>query len=477
LWRVFGNTVALSTVPFAVFLGYLFFWPVPVAPAQWSPHFDPGLSGPYVENDEISRARLLPIHWVEPALREAQRFVGVGPETVALGPDGWLYTGLCDADRVEGTDRPSCTSRGGSQGWVVRIDPRTERVERYVQTGGRPLGLAFDERGRLYIADGAQGLLRVDAPVLASPADANGRGAERFARRVASCEIPADHSVPPRRVVVERSEMRHASGELSSAREPGPQPYYTDSVALGRNPGTGEEEVWFTCPSQRWSLENIHLDGIESRGTGRVLRYSPHDQSCDQKDPLDCPTTLVADELMFANGIAIAPGRDRVWVSEWYGYRVTELTPAADQPRDALWSKRIFFDNAPGYPDNLTFEPGSEPGTGTLWVGLVILRMPIVDRFHPHSFLKDLLARLPGSAQVTRHAFAIGLDESGRLRRNLQDATGLLDQVTGVYPVGNALYFASNTAEAIGCIPRPGAVLGLDPCRPEHGKHAEAPAP
>jgi hypothetical protein len=99
-------------------------------------------------------------------------------------------------------------------------------------------------------------------------------------------------------------------------------------------------------------------------------------------------------------------------------------------------------------------------------VGLVILRLPIVDRFHPHSFLKAVLARLPGSAQVSRHAFAIGLDERGRLRRNLQDATGLLDQVTGVYPVGNALYFASNTAEAIGCIARPEAALTLDPCAP-----------
>jgi sugar lactone lactonase YvrE len=475
---VFGNTVALSTVPFALLLGYLFCWPVSVEPAQWSPRFDPALSGPYVENDEISRARLLPIHWVEPVQREAQRFLGVGPETVALGPDGWLYTGLCDADRgAAGGDRPSCVSSGGTQGWVVRVDPRTERVERYVQTGGRPLGLAFDERGRLYIADGMQGLLRVDAPVLESHGEP-AAGAERYARRVASCQVPADHSTPPRRVIVERSETRYVSGELESVRQPGPQPYYTDSVALGRNPASHEEEVWFTCPSQRWSLENIHLDGIESRGTGRVLRYSPHDPSCDQKEALDCPTTLVADELMFANGIAVAPGQDRVWVSEWYGYRVTELTPAADQPRDALWGKRTFFDNAPGYPDNLTFEPGSEPGTGTLWVGLVILRLPIVDRFHPHSFLKELLARLSGAAQVTRHAFAIGLDESGHLRRNLQDATGLLDQVTGVYPVGDVLYFASNTAEAIGCIPRPGAGLGFDACRPRaHPRHTEVPAP
>jgi sugar lactone lactonase YvrE len=348
LWRLFGNTVALSTVPVALLFGYLFFWPVPFQPAQWSPRFDPALSGPYVENDEISRARSLPIHWVEPAQREAQRFVGVGPETVALGPDGWLYTGLCDADRVPGVDRPSCTSSGGTQGWVVRVDPRTERVERYVQTGGRPLGLSFDAQGRLYIADGMQGLLRVDAPVLASHADA---GSERHARRVASCAVPADHPELPRRVVTEHLQTRFVSGERESVREPGPQPYYTDSVAIGRNPITHAEEVWFTCPSQRWSLANIHLDGLETRGTGRVLRYSP----CDEKEAIDCPTTLVADELLFANGIAVAPDQDRVWVSEWYGYRVTSLSPAPGETRDALWSKSTFFDNAPGYPDNLTF--------------------------------------------------------------------------------------------------------------------------
>jgi sugar lactone lactonase YvrE len=68
--------------------------------------------------------------------------VGPGPESVAIGPDGRLYTGLQD-------------------GRVVRMLADGTGVETFVQTGGRSLGMKFDAGGNLIVADAFRGLLRV----------------------------------------------------------------------------------------------------------------------------------------------------------------------------------------------------------------------------------------------------------------------------------------------------------------------------
>jgi sugar lactone lactonase YvrE len=189
-----------------------------------------------------------------------------------------------------------------------------------------------------------------------------------------------------------------------------------------------------------------------------VLRYLP----CDGPEPTKCQKTLAADGLMFANGIAVSSGASRVFVSEWYGYRILELTPPAGG-RDGLWKQAQFAGNLPGFPDNLTLEDD-----GTLWVGLVIRRIPVVDRLHPYPLLEKALARLP-SLELPPHAFVVAFDASGKLVQNLQDTTGLFDQVTGAYPHQGALYLGSNNAGAIACVPKPRAPLGLAAgLAPEH---------
>ncbi|MBZ5582153.1 MAG: SMP-30/gluconolactonase/LRE family protein [Acidobacteriia bacterium] len=90
----------------------------------WEPSPDPG----YTRQVGPGEIRSLP---------EA----GAGPEAVAIGPDGSLYTGLQD-------------------GRVVRLRP-DGASETFVQTGGRPLGMKFDRSGRLLMADAFRGLLAV----------------------------------------------------------------------------------------------------------------------------------------------------------------------------------------------------------------------------------------------------------------------------------------------------------------------------
>ena len=109
----------------SVVLGYLFFWPVPIEPVVWQPATNPRT----VPNGSLSGVQNLPD-------------VGPGPESVAIGPDGRLYTGLQD-------------------GRVVRMRADGRDVETFAHTGGRPLGMKFDAGGNLIVADAFRALLSV----------------------------------------------------------------------------------------------------------------------------------------------------------------------------------------------------------------------------------------------------------------------------------------------------------------------------
>jgi sugar lactone lactonase YvrE len=115
----------------AAIAGYLLAWPVPIDPVAWTPPPNPGFTGRFAPNDALADVELL------------LEGVGTGPEDVARGPDGRLYTGYGD-------------------GRIVRFPPdRPSAIETFVHTGGRPLGLAFDGAGDLLVADALRGLLSV----------------------------------------------------------------------------------------------------------------------------------------------------------------------------------------------------------------------------------------------------------------------------------------------------------------------------
>lgn len=431
LWRVYLGTLGLLAVLQALVFGWLFFGPPTVYPYAWQPLAMPELSGPYAPNDAITRGRLLATRWVEGGSFDRIRYQGVGPETVAIGPDGALYTGLCDGQEGgSSTEPPPCRTDGHLQGWIVRIDPRMPNsAEPYVRTGGRPLGLAFDAQGRLYVADAQRGLLRVESPP-ANRSDKTPTAAERARLRMV---VPV------------------ATCSRSDAA-PDPQPLYADSVAVAP-----DGSVWFTCPSQRWSLGDIRNEIIESQPTGRVLRYHP----CNDPQPLRCRKSLEVEDLLFANGIAVIDQGHALLVNEWTGFRITRL----DLDAAGHVSRRTtFFENTPGYPDNLTVDDG------IVWVGLSLMRQPLVERFRNYPFLLSALSRLPPSLTVPRrYAWVIGIDtSSGRLAHNLHDASGFFDQATGAYPLGDALYVGSYSQTALACIrhPRTRNGNGPDPCDP-----------
>ncbi len=109
---------------------YLFFWPTQVDPVAWQAPKAPALEGEFQVNNKLSTVKRL-------AMAE-----GIGPETIAIDTQGFIYTGYQD-------------------GKVVRFNPQGKQPDLIVNTQGRPLGIDIAEDGSLIIADALKGLLRV----------------------------------------------------------------------------------------------------------------------------------------------------------------------------------------------------------------------------------------------------------------------------------------------------------------------------
>lgn len=109
---------------------YLCFWPVPIEPVSWAAPTPPGFTGPYAPNARLAGLRTIDIG------------SEVGPEHIAIGPDGKLYAAM-------------------ESGILLRMDPDGGKREVFANTGGRVLGFDFDAERRMIAADPMKGLLAI----------------------------------------------------------------------------------------------------------------------------------------------------------------------------------------------------------------------------------------------------------------------------------------------------------------------------
>jgi sugar lactone lactonase YvrE len=250
----------LAGLALAALAAYLLWWPVAIDPVAWAPAPNPGLTGPFVQSQPLT------------GLQRVVPDLGAGPEDVTRGPDGFMYTGLQD-------------------GRIMRFRPDGEgRAELVAQTGGRPLGLRFDARGRLSVADAFQGLLAV---------------------------------APDRTLTVLTDRMD------------GQRLRFPNALAIA-----ADGAIWFSDASQRFDQDHWVNDFWEGRASGRLLRYDPHTEQ----------TTAELDELRFANGVALGPGDAYVLVNETVAARIRRLWLSGPQ----AGTHDIFLDGLPAYPDNLS---------------------------------------------------------------------------------------------------------------------------
>lgn len=165
-------------------------------------------------------------------------FIGVGllnkPEDIAYDRDsGLIYTGCVD-------------------GWVKRVkaldSANDSVVEDWVNTGGRPLGLAFGLHGEVIVADAYKGLLNIS------------NGGKKT--------------------------------ELLTDEAEGVRFNLTDAVAVGDN-----GVLYFTDASYKYSYSQSSFDFLEGKPHGRLMSF----------DPTTRTTRVLLKNLYFANGVSMSP--------------------------------------------------------------------------------------------------------------------------------------------------------------------------
>ena len=325
---------------------YLFLWPVPIDPVVWEPHPVPALEGDFAENLVLQGMELFAIP------------NGHGPEDVAVDAEGRVYVGV-------------------EEGQVLRYAADGSDPQVFADTGGRPLGLDFDNSGNLIVADAAKGLLSVDP----------------------SGSI----------TVLCTNAGYHPLG-------------FTDDVDVD-----SQNVAWFSDASYKWTHGDVMNEVLESAPNGRLIKHDINSGEC----------SVVLDELFFANGVAVSPDETYVLVNETMRYRTKRVYVRGPRTGDV----EVFANNLPGFPDGI-----STGADGIFWLAIYAPRNALLDSAGPKPWLRKVIHRIPAALQPKprRHPFILGLDASGKVVHNLQDADGgAFSKSTSAEQVGDWLYVGS----------------------------------
>jgi len=342
---------------FLILLMYLFAWPVDVEPVSWAVPVNKGFTGAFEVNQKLAKLELSSLQGHE------------GPEAIVADQKGVLYTATHD-------------------GWILKnLDGMWTE---WVNTQGRPLGLAIDQQGDLIAADAYRGLLKIsqNKEIVVLSDSANG------------------------------SDIKYAN-DLAIAKNG--TIYFTDSSTK-----FGAKENGGTYPA---SLLDLNEHGAH----GRLLQYTPATKE----------TKIVLDGLNFANGVALDPAEQFVLINETGHYRVLKLWLDGNK-KGRL---ETLIENLPGFPDNLS--TGLE---GRFWLGLPSPRNVILDKLSSSPKLRKIIQRLPAFVRPKAVAYGhvVAFDGSGTILMSLQDPEGGYPITTGVFETSNALYISSLIAGSVG---------------------------
>lgn len=191
----------LWTILLVLPVAYFLLWPVPIKPVSWNAPAAKGYIAPHAVNTKLANLRMISLGREE------------GPEHIAIGKDGKLYT----------------TAASGN---ILRMNLDGSAQEVFVNTGGRVLGFDFDKAGNLIAADAVKGLLLISPDKKIS---------------LLTDKVNGDHILYADAVVVA------ASGKM----------YLSDASAR------------FAPKDWGGTFEASLLDILEQSATGRILLYDP----------------------------------------------------------------------------------------------------------------------------------------------------------------------------------------------------------
>ncbi|GAA6135372.1 SMP-30/gluconolactonase/LRE family protein [Oceaniserpentilla sp. 4NH20-0058] len=340
--------IALSST--GLLAAYLCFWPVPVEPVAWQSPTNPGYTGAFAKNQQLSQVNRIELT------------NSIGPEDLDKDANGNVYFSLLNGD-------------------IDYIDPQGN-IQTWVNTGGRPLGIEFDNHGNLIVADAFKGLL----------------------------------SVSPDKTITVLADSING------------QPInYADDVDIAAN-----GMIYFSDASSKFVAKDHGtygaslLDTMEHGGHGSILEYNPQTKQ----------TTVLASGINFANGVAMSHDQQSVLFNETGTYRVLRVGLNGEN-RGKI---SVVIDELPGFPDNI-----SQGSNGVYWLGLVSPRSGALDALSDSPFLRKLVQRLPAAIRpkAQHYGHIVAINDKGGVVFNLQDPLGMYGLTTGALEVDGKLYISS----------------------------------
>ena len=124
------KTLAALAFIVVALAAYFALWPVPIEPTAWPAPANPGYTGAFAANQRLANLQQIDLKGES------------GPEHVALGRDGKLYTAV-------------------ASGNILRMNADGSGLEVFARPGGRILGFDFDAAGNLIGADVERGLVSI----------------------------------------------------------------------------------------------------------------------------------------------------------------------------------------------------------------------------------------------------------------------------------------------------------------------------
>ncbi|KAL0486374.1 plasma membrane-associated protein [Acrasis kona] len=258
---------------------------------------------------------------------------------------------------------------------------------------GRPLGLHFDDIGRLIVADASYGIARIES--------VDGSGINTHDNNLKN-----------------KLQITSLVSTLS-----GKDIIFANSVVVFN------DLLYFTVSSDKFSRPEHMYEVMEAEGRGALYAYNFTSGS----------TALLVANIPFANGISLSSDHKKIFVAETSSARIMKY--------DILeGTYTVLSDNMICIPDNIKLH------NHVLWVGCSQIRSNFVDRVRRFPFLIKLFCSLPGvffkwivELVRSKDGIIVALDEiSGDERMVFYDYGGeAFKHVSEVQPLKGYLYVGS----------------------------------
>ncbi|GMN52974.1 hypothetical protein TIFTF001_022118 [Ficus carica] len=198
--------------------------------------------------------------------------------------------------------------------------------------------------------------------------------------------------------------------------------------------------LYFSVASTKFGLHNWYLDFLEAKPHGQLLKY----------DPSTKQTSILLDDLGFANGVALSEDQDYLVICETWKFRCLKYWLRGEKEGET----EIFVENLPGGPDNINLAPD-----GSFWIALLQVTTEGFEFIHASKVIKKFIATFPKlihivSNGVNKKATIVNVAADGKITKHFDDSEGkVIRFVTTAIEFEDHLYLGSLNTNFIGKFP------------------------